>query len=132
MEINEYQQLANVTEFTPDFIRLGQGPEHDRMVAQLIHATLGFASELGEIADAIKKLVIYGKALDQVNLFEEGGDMSWYLALYTTAIKRTLEDCMSTNIAKLKARYGDKFTQALALNRDLAKEREVLEGKREP
>lgn len=129
MQINEYQQLANVTEWTPDFVRLeGATPEHNRMVAQLLHAFLGLASEVGELADALKKHIIYGKMLDEVNLLEEGGDLSWYLALLLTALKKTLEECMEKNIAKLRARYGDKFTQYAALNRDLAKERKALEG----
>jgi NTP pyrophosphatase (non-canonical NTP hydrolase) len=35
---------------------------------------------------------------------------------------------MERNIAKLKARYGDKFSSEAALNRDLGAERSVLEG----
>ena len=128
MQINEYQQQANVTEYTPDFIRLGQGPEHDRMVAQLIHAFLGLSSEVGELADALKKHLIYGKALDQINLMEEAGDLEWYIALLLTAVKKTMEECMQKNIDKLRARYGDKFSQAAALSRDLNKERKALEG----
>lgn len=130
MQSNEYQALAGVTEFTPDFVRLeGQSPEHNRMVGQLIHAFLGLASEVGELADMLKKHIIYGKTLDEVNVLEEVGDLAWYQALALTAVKRTLEDCLQTNINKLKARYGDKFSQHAALNRDLAKERAVLEGK---
>ena len=34
---------------------------------------------------------------------------------------------MDTNIAKLKARYGDKFTEQAASERDLDTEREILE-----
>jgi NTP pyrophosphatase (non-canonical NTP hydrolase) len=129
MQINEYQQQANVTEWTPDFVRLeGQTPEHNRMVAQLIHAFLGLASEVGEVADALKKHIIYGKALDEVNILEEGGDLEWYVALMLTAVKKTMEECMQKNIDKLRARYGDKFSQAAALTRDLDKERKALEG----
>ena len=129
MQINEYQQQANVTEWTPDFVRLdGATPEHNRMVAQLIHAFLGLASEVGEVADALKKHIIYGKALDEVNILEEGGDLEWYVALMLTAVKKTMEECMQKNIDKLRARYGDKFTQAAALTRDLDKERKALEG----
>lgn len=129
MQINEYQALANVTEWTPDFVRLeGATPEHNRMVAQLIHAFLGLASETGELADALKKHIIYGKTLDEINLLEEAGDLEWYAALMLTAIKKTMQECMEKNIAKLRARYGDKFSQAAALNRDLDKERKALEG----
>ena len=129
MHPNEYQALAGVTEFTPDFVRLNQGPEHDRMVAQLLHAVLGLASEVGEIADALKKHIIYGKALDEVNIVEESGDLSWYQALLLRAVKRGMEESMEKNIAKLKARYGDKFTSHAALNRNLEAERRALEGK---
>jgi NTP pyrophosphatase (non-canonical NTP hydrolase) len=129
MTPNGYQEQANVTEFTPDFVRLeGQSPEHNRMVAQLIHAFLGLSSEVGELADALKKHLIYGKALDEINLLEEGGDLEWYIALLLTSIKKTMEECMQKNIDKLRARYGDKFTQAAALTRDLEKERKALEG----
>lgn len=129
MQINEYQSLANVTEYTPDFVRLeGATPDHNRMVAQLLHAVLGMASEVGEIADALKKHIIYGKAIDEINVLEESGDLHWYQALAMTAIKKTMEECMEKNIAKLKARYGEKFSQAAALVRDLDKERKALEG----
>lgn len=39
----------------------------------------------------------------------------------------TLGDCLRTNIEKLAARYGDKYTDYAALNRNLAAERNVLE-----
>lgn len=129
MQIDEYQQQANVTEWTPDFIRLeGATPEHNRMVAQLIHAFLGLSSEVGELADALKKHLIYGKTIDQINVLEEVGDLEWYCALALTAIKKTMEECMQKNIDKLRARYGEKFSQAAALSRDLNKERKALEG----
>jgi NTP pyrophosphatase (non-canonical NTP hydrolase) len=127
MHINEYQVLAAVTEFTPDFVRLGQGPEHDMMVARLLHSTLGMMTEVGEFADMLKRHIFYGKALDEVNLLEENGDLAWYQALALNATKKNLEECLEKNIAKLKARFGDKFTQHAALNRDLAKERAELE-----
>jgi NTP pyrophosphatase (non-canonical NTP hydrolase) len=128
MHPNEYQALAAVTEHTPDFIRLGRGPEHDRTVAQLIHAFLGLSSEVGELADMLKKHIIYGKELDAINVLEESGDLEWYVALALRAVKASMEECMEKNIAKLRARYGDKFTQHAALNRDLDKERRALEG----
>ena len=137
MTPNEYQALAAVTEFTPDFVRLSGVPEaertpeqaaHDFMVAQLLHAVLGLASETGEIADALKKHIIYGKALDEINILEENGDLAWYQALALRAVKKGFEEAMERNIAKLKARYGDKFTAHAALNRDLDKERAAMEG----
>jgi NTP pyrophosphatase (non-canonical NTP hydrolase) len=134
MNSEEYQRLALVTEYTPDFVRLvdretgePMSDEHNWMVARLIHATLGLASEVGELADMLKKHIIYGKALDEINVLEESGDQCWYVVLALTATKHHFEDALERNIAKLRARYGDKFTEAKALNRDLNAERKILE-----
>jgi hypothetical protein len=35
---------------------------------------------------------------------------------------------MENNIAKLKARYGEKFSEDRAVNRDLKTERKILEN----
>jgi NTP pyrophosphatase (non-canonical NTP hydrolase) len=128
---NEYQTLALITEFTPDFVRLeGKTPEHNMTVARAIHACLGLMSETGEIADALKKHIIYGRELDLVNMMEESGDVSWYQALLLTAVKHTMVEAMEKNIAKLKLRFPNAvFTTDAANNRDLAAERRILEGK---
>lgn len=49
---------------------------HPRMV----HHSMGFATEMGELIDALKKHYIYGKPLDEVNVMEEIGDALWYVA----------------------------------------------------
>lgn len=134
MSPNEYQTLALLTEFTPDFVRLkdkdgnDRDPEHNMMVARALHACLGLMSEVGEIADALKKHIIYSKELDLINLMEEAGDQTWYVALLLSAVKKTMQEAFEKNIAKLKARFGDKFDAASALNRDVDKERAILEG----
>lgn len=134
MSPNEYQTLALLTEFTPDFVRLkdkdgnDRDPEHNMMVARALHACLGLMSEVGEIADALKKHIIYSKELDLINLMEEAGDQTWYVALLLSAVKKTMQEAFEKNIAKLKARFGDKFDAASALNRDVGKERAILEG----
>lgn len=130
MDANQYQADALRTENTPDFVRLGKGADHDTMVARLIHATLGMASEVGELADALKKHIFYGQALDEINMFEENGDLSWYQALGLAAIKRSMSECLERNIAKLKVRFGDKFDVSRALDRNLDAERKALEGER--
>ncbi len=134
MTANEYQVLALVTEHTPDFVRLKNkegvpySDEHNMLVARSLHALLGLMSESGEIADALKKHIIYDRELDLINLMEESGDISWYQALLLSAVKKTMEEAMEKNIAKLKLRFGeDKFTYDAATKRDLAAERRVLE-----
>lgn len=130
---NEYQTLALLTEHTPDFVRLTSkegvpySAEHNMMVARSIHACLGLMSEVGEIADALKKHIIYDRELDQINLMEESGDTSWYQALLLSAVKKGMQEAMDKNIAKLKKRFGDKFDYDAATKRDLVAERKILE-----
>jgi len=150
---------------------------------RLLHAAMGMVTESGELIDAIKKHLFYGKPVDKVNMKEEIGDVCWYVALAcdvlgivpdavivgpadvlcqamaavygsaTCLIHSNNEDTvmvsvnqvmgsmfaicenqsfslgeiLDTNIAKLKSRYPDKFDADKAVNRDLDKERKVLE-----
>ena len=94
----------------------------------LLHAIMGMQTESAEMTDAIKKHIFYGKELDEVNLFEEIGDQFWYCAIALNALGKTFEEAMQANIDKLSARYPDKFTEEAATNRDLDKEREILEN----
>lgn len=100
----------------------------DEESLQVLHATMGINTESGEIMDVVKRYLIYGKPIDRTNVIEEVGDMFWYLALLARALGFTFEDAKARNIAKLKARYPEKFTEAEALNRNLEQERKVLES----
>lgn len=95
---------------------------------RLLHAGIGLATESGEFLDALKKSIFYGKDLDTINLKEELGDVLWYLAIAMDALGTDFETEMEKNIKKLNVRYGEKFTRELAENRNLKKEREILEG----
>lgn len=126
MENSNYTKNAMVTEpleFEKVLARL-----QDKETVRLLHASIGINTEGGEIADQIKRHVFYGKPIDKVNLIEEAGDVLWYLAVLLNACGSSFDDAMDRNIAKLRARFGDKFTEAQAINRDLTKERTVLEA----
>lgn len=170
------------------------------------HMCLGIVGEMGELVDAIKKAYVYGKGIDQTNIVEEVGDVSWYTAglvqcfpaladwldsdelkqsinyekleiarenitrtillnamsaanlaadlmmfadddnlqdanaeqvakalgtaLFATAVllEVDLSQAFEVNIAKLAKRYGDKYSDYAATNRDLDAERAVLEA----
>lgn len=116
MEINDYQKAAKRT-----FVDLENSLLND------LHMVTGMVTESAEIADAYKKHFAYGKELDLVNIKEELGDIMWYIACMCELHGWDLRDIMATNIAKLKARYPNKFTSENALNRDLKVERNILE-----
>ena len=48
---------------------------------RLEHASLGLIGECGELADAWKKHIIYGRELDLENVIEELGDLRFYLQM---------------------------------------------------
>lgn len=51
----------------------------------------------------------------------------WYVANICNINKWDLREILETNINKLEARYPEKFSNELAINRDLSKERNILE-----
>lgn len=95
----------------------------DKRAQEILHGILGCATESAELFEQF----LTGK-YDPVNIKEECGDILWYIAMLGRATGFTIEECMETNIAKLRKRFGEKFTEYDANNRDLNAEREVLEG----
>ena len=127
MKTSEYIQNAIKTE-SRDFDAIGgrlQEVENQR----LLHGGIGLATEAGEFLDALKKHIFYGKEIDKVNLREEMGDLFWYCAIIADQLEVDFQEVMERNITKLKARYGEKFTEERANTRDLETEREILEGR---
>ena len=98
---------------------------------RVLHGAMGLCSETGEFVDRLKRRIYYGEETDWTNLKEEAGDLLWYIAIIIDSCGTTFEQCMEKNIAKLKARYPEKFTEEDALNRDLREERKVLEDGQE-
>ena len=93
---------------------------------RILHAAIGASTEAAELLDQLKKHIYYGRELNKLNLFEETGDLLWYLATLADELGFDFEDAMKKNLEKLKARYGDKFTTEKAINRDLDEELKSL------
>ena len=100
----------------------------DEDTIRLLHSAIGLSTEANEFLDMLKKHIYYGKKLDLPNVKEEIGDVFWYTAVAIDVLKTTFDEIMSVNIKKLKVRYPEKFTKENALNRNLDKERKILES----
>ncbi|MDY7537547.1 hypothetical protein RGU72_04680 [Undibacterium sp. 5I1] len=94
---------------------------------RLLHAAIGCFTESGELLDSVIKQYETG-VIDLVNFKEEVGDLQWYQAIGCSEIGADLDELRDVNIAKLKARYPNKFSNEAALNRDTSVEREILNG----
>ena len=92
-----------------------------------LHMLLGLATEIGELQDVYKKHIAYGTSLDVVNIKEEVGDIMFYVASFCRMNHFDLEKILETNRLKLESRYPNKFSSKNALNRNLEKERDILE-----
>lgn len=97
-------------------------------VDSLLHAALGCGTEAGEFQDQIKKALVYGRELDEVNVKEELGDILWYIQLACNTLDCTILDLIAMNMRKREARYPGKFTAEAELRRDIANERNQLES----
>lgn len=95
-------------------------------VADYLHGVIGLATEAGELLEGMRD-VINGKPLDLVNVKEEVGDGKWYMAILARVARFMWGEDERTNIAKLRARFPDRFTEYDANNRNLVAERAILE-----
>jgi NTP pyrophosphatase (non-canonical NTP hydrolase) len=104
--------------------------------AHLWHMAIGMTGEAGELLDAYKKLGIYRKELDLVNVIEELGDFEFYLTGYKQGTMQeetefdyrlaqlyelfsiTRQEVIEGNIRKLAKRYnGLKYSDQAAQDR---------------
>lgn len=146
MTPEQYKKAAIRTENTPNFIlknratvdglhfdmRNDKRTADDLRLSRIMHAILGMITELGELCDPVKRHLVYNAPLDfnsneKGSVREESGDLAWYHdGLFLDAIDAKLEDIWERNIAKLRARFPDKFTEDKAINRDLEAEGKAL------
>ena len=99
----------------------------DSTLMDNLHMIMGLATEIGELQDIFKKHIAYKKEIDFVSVEEEIGDIFFYAASFCRINNFDLEEILETNVKKLESRYPNKFTEYHALNRDLPKERKILE-----
>ncbi|TCS37460.1 MazG-like nucleotide pyrophosphohydrolase family protein [Paucimonas lemoignei] len=86
-------------------------------VERLVHASLGLATESGEMTTEVKRMAIYSKPLDEdrrAHLAEEIGDVMWYLAIAADALGMQLADIAAANISKLQQRFPDAYSDHAA------------------
>lgn len=109
-QIAVHRTQPDASMIAPQMIRAGSEIES-------LHAIIGLCTEVGELQDAFKKHVFYGRDLDETNVREEIGDVAWYLAFLCNEMGFDLGKIMYENIEKLKIRYPEKFTESDAIER---------------
>jgi NTP pyrophosphatase (non-canonical NTP hydrolase) len=106
MTLEEYEQLAART-LNPSLTR-------DQ---RLLDAAAGLAEEAGEVLGLVRKHLFMGHALDAARVTTELGDALWCLTTVAGTLGVSWEDVASGNIAKLRRRYPNGYSQERSVDR---------------
>ncbi len=109
-----------------EFVVLAGVPPVQNPNTRAVHGIIGVLTEGAELGEALLHYIKTGE-FDAVNLIEEVADVEWYTAVLQDTLNFPLEGMYQFLIAKLAARYGDKFTDEAATLRDIGNERDVME-----
>ena len=121
MDIKEYMRLSEKTLSNHFMV---DSPSKEKM----LHAVIGLVTESSELLDQFKKHIFYKKELDMVNIKEEMWDVMWYMAILLRELDLDFHQILDDNITKLKKRYGEKFDEEKAANRDIDNELSHFNG----
>ena len=117
IELNplEQEHAALVADLTKPGDAILAGLTNDQVNAW--HMTCGITGEAGEVSELIKKHVIYGKEFDRTKLVKELGDLEFYIQGLRSVYGISRQETLECNIAKLRERFGETYTDTAALAR---------------
>jgi NTP pyrophosphatase (non-canonical NTP hydrolase) len=103
MTLNEYQTHANETAIYGEKVDRLLGADH-----RFVYVALGLASEAGEVANKVKKILRdQDGVIDDERktiLVDELGDVLWYVAQFASELGISLDDVVARNVEKLASR----------------------------
>lgn len=81
-----------------------------------------------KMLDSLKKKLYYNKNIDVMIFISQTFELYSLLENYCHYYNTDISSILEKNIAKLKSRYGEKFSSERAINRDLEAEKKILEN----
>ena len=137
-EAIRYKDSVNIQEELSDFLWYFCNYKNFRGYSEYIYDEQELSSDhaiiyklydrVSELQDLVKKFIAYNKEINtEVELFLLN-EIYEYILTIAYSYSADIEEGLEKNIAKLKARYPEKFDENLAINRDLETERKILEG----
>lgn len=123
--------LVDEFKFSPNIIKQTAKVERNekQLRKQLNQEIDKLTKNVGLVQDLVKKSVFYGRELSVENLEKTLVQVCQNLVNLCAIGGFSVEDSLTANIKKLKARFKGKFSEKAALNRNLKKERKILEKK---
>lgn len=115
-----------------NYERIKEGIYEEELVedvnTRIAHGVIGIASEAGELVECMLKAMENNESIDYVNLAEELFDADWYKSVITDECDINWEKEWQKIIDKLRARFGEKYSDEKANNRNKELERKILES----
>jgi NTP pyrophosphatase (non-canonical NTP hydrolase) len=106
MTLDDYQSAATRT-INPNLT------DTERM----LDAAAGLAEEAGEILGLVRKHAFQSHPLQRDRIQVELGDALWCLTMTARSAGMTLEQIAAANLAKLRGRYPEGYTDAASRER---------------
>jgi len=112
MNANDYQRQAGRT--------LLDKPDFNITPKEVMIAwnAIGLAGEAGEVAEIVKKAIFHQQGVDMEKMKKELGDVLWYVAALCSHLEITMEDVMTHNLDKLRARFPEGYSPERTTFRD--------------
>lgn len=136
---NVFEEIGDVTwylsiiqrelgfEFDDNFFVKSSNEEESLKEYSMIYC-VDLIKSVNNILDYHKKMAFYNKPMDRNKYIDYAAQSAKSLKVIVSLEGFNISDIHERNIAKLKARYGEKFNEESALNRDLKTERKILES----
>lgn len=116
-EIGEYRTMDSVNEYQRKIEQFAIYPENQAIV----YLALGLASEAGEVAGKIKKVLRDDSGIfsddAKLAILDELGDVMWYLSMLVTEMGIDMSDVLAENYYKLEFRQKRGFLRGSGDNR---------------
>lgn len=130
--VNEREELADICWYIANYCIFRKYSFYD-----LLNMAVDFVPEkedeysnltiyTSRLSDYVKKFVAYNKEINRPNELKTLIGLLWAIGKEGCGFDFSKD--LGRNIAKLEARYPEKFTEEAATNRDLKVERVILEG----
>ena len=84
---------------------------------RLLDASAGLVEEAGEVLGLVRKHLFMNHELDTGRLTTELGDALWCLTAAAGALGVTLDEIAATNLAKLRRRYPEGYSDEASIDR---------------
>ena len=135
--VNEIEEIGDQFWYISNYCTIRNYDLNQLWYERMTVSTLGKDGDnpsvyyIGQLQDLVKKYIAYDKPINQKVEYDyllkllRAIDMEISSKQYTIV---ELMDGLDKNIKKLRIRYPDKFNNDQAINRNLKRERQILEG----